>query len=215
MIVLTIILWAILTSVSPCPLALNAATISLLKVKRMGNGEIWLSAIAYAIGRATMYAALGAIAIWMSSVVPDLGVAFGVLANKVFGPALIFAGLLILYNLRHKNENKDKTNGATAQSVFGFFVLGVVFAFLFGPVSAVIFFVKVIPLVSGHPGSLMMLFVYGLLTAAPVFIFALAAYLGVDFEGVCQKQMYFRKVPVAVSWICVIAGIYYTVKSLC
>ncbi|MFZ2603471.1 MAG: aromatic aminobenezylarsenical efflux permease ArsG family transporter [Candidatus Omnitrophota bacterium] len=209
-------LWlGILTSISPCPLASNVAAISFLSKKITHPFFVFLSGIAYVIGRMATYAALGFILINSILSIPQLAQFLQKYMSRALGPILIVVGLILLNIIKinlpglsfsQKHQNKLVEAGAP-----GAFLLGAIFALAFCPVSAALFFGSLIPLAFQSKFGVMLPFIYGIGTGLPVLVFVVAIALGVTslshwFNKITRLEYYTRKITGA---IFIIVGLYY------
>ena len=205
----------ILTAISPCPLATNVVAISFLS-KKIGHPKIvFLSGLFYTLGRMFSYAGLGFIIISSLLSVPAAANFLQKYMNKAFGPILIFTGLFLLeiikfkmpaFSLSEKYQNKLAGSG-----VAGAFILGLIFALVFCPVSAALFFGSLIPLALKSELGVTLPFIYGIATGLPVLLFAFVIALGITslsrwFNRLSRLEYYMRKITAV---IFIIAGIYY------
>jgi len=205
----------ILTAISPCPLATNVVAISFLS-KKIGHPKIvFLSGLFYTLGRMFSYAGLGFIIISSLLSVPAAANFLQKYMNKAFGPILILTGLFLLeiikfkmpaFSLSEKHQNKLAGGG-----VAGAFILGLIFALVFCPVSAALFFGSLIPLALKSELGVTLPFIYGIATGLPVLLFAFVIALGITslsrwFNRLSRLEYYMRKITAV---IFIIAGIYY------
>ena len=210
-------LWlGILTSISPCPLASNVAAISFLSKKIAHPVLVFISGLAYTLGRMVSYAVLGWIIISSLLSVPQVAQFLQKYMGKVLGPLLILTGLILLevitirlpgISLSQKQHNKLAESGAG-----GAFLLGFIFALAFCPISAALYFGSLIPLAINSKGGIVLPFIYGIGTGLPVLVFAVAIALGVTslshwFNKITKLEYYTRKITGAVF---IIVGLYYT-----
>jgi len=210
-------LWlGILTSISPCPLATNIAAVSFLSKKIAHPALVFLSGLAYTLGRMISYAALGWIIISSLLSVPQVAQFLQKYAGKALGPFLIITGLILLevitlrlpgVGLSQKHHNKLAEAGAP-----GAFLLGLIFALAFCPVSAALFFGSLIPLALNSKAGTLLPFMYGVGTGLPVLLFAVAIALGVTsishwFNKITKLEFYTRRVT---GVIFILVGLYYT-----
>jgi len=210
-------LWlGILTSISPCPLASNVAAISFLSKKIAQPALVFISGLAYTLGRMVSYAVLGWIIISSLLSVPQVAQFLQKYMGKALGPLLIFTGLILLeiitirlpgLSLSQKHHNKLAESGAP-----GAFLLGFIFALAFCPISAALFFGSLIPLAIKSKSGIVLPFIYGIGTGLPVFVFAVAIALGVTslsrwFHRITRLEYYTRKITGAVF---ILVGLYYT-----
>lgn len=210
-------LWlGILTSISPCPLATNVATLSFLSKRVTHPLAVLISGIAYTLGRMCAYAVLGFLLIHSILAIPQAAQFLQKYMTKALGPILIIAGLILLdliglripgFSLSEKRHNKFSEYGA-----FGAFALGFIFALAFCPVSAALFFGSLIPLALKHPLGSALPFVYGAGTGLPVMVFAVAIASGVAtlsrWFNRFTKVEYFMRIATGI--IFVLVGVYYS-----
>lgn len=210
-------LWlGILTSISPCPLATNIAAVSFLSKKIAHPALVFLSGLAYTLGRTISYAALGWIIINSLLSVPQVAQFLQKYAGKALGPLLIVTGLILLevitlrlpgVGLSQKHHNKLAEAGS-----LGAFLLGIIFALAFCPVSAALFFGSLIPLAFNSKAGALLPFIYGIGTGLPVLFFAVAIALGVTslshwFRKITKLEYYTRRTT---GVIFILVGLYYT-----
>jgi cytochrome c biogenesis protein CcdA len=210
-------LWlGILTSISPCPLASNVAAISFLSKKITHPVLVFISGLAYTLGRMTSYAILGWIIISSFLSVPQVAQFLQKYMGKALGPLLILTGLILLeiitirlpgLSLSQKHHNKLAESGAP-----GAFLLGFIFALAFCPISAALFFGSLIPLAINRKSGIVLPFIYGIGTGLPVLVFVVAIALGVAslshwFHRMTKIEYYTRKATGATF---IIVGLYYT-----
>ncbi len=209
-------LWlGILTSISPCPLASNVAAISFLSKKIAHPALVFISGLAYTLGRMVSYAVLGWIIISSLLSVPQVAQFLQKYMGKALGPLLVLAGLILLeiitirlpgLSLSQKHHNKLAESGAP-----GAFLLGFIFALAFCPISAALFFGSLIPLAINSKSGIILPFIYGIGTGLPVLVFAVAIALGVTslsrwFHRITRLEYYTRKITGAVF---ILVGLYY------
>lgn len=214
---LTTALWlGVLTSISPCPLASNIAAISFLSKRIAHPALVFISGLAYTLGRMASYTILGWIIVSSLLSVPQVAQFLQKYMGKALGPLLILTGLVLLEIiplrlpgslLSQKHHNKIAEAGAS-----GAFLLGLIFALAFCPISAALFFGSLIPLAINSNDGIVLPLVYGIGTGLPVLLFAMAIALGVTslshwFSKIIKIEIYTRKIT---GGIFVIVGIYYT-----
>jgi cytochrome c-type biogenesis protein len=209
-------LWlGILTSISPCPLATNVAAVSFLSKKAAHPAMVFISGLAYTIGRMAAYAIIGWLLINSFLGVPQVARFLQKYTVIALGPFLIVAGMFILgiltlkvpgITLSPKHQNKLVESGAP-----GAFLLGFIFALAFCPVSAALFFGSLISLALNSKAGMFLPFIYGVGTGLPVFVFAVAIVLGVTsmghwFHRITKLEYYTRRIT---GVIFILAGLYY------
>jgi cytochrome c biogenesis protein CcdA len=209
-------LWlGILTSISPCPLATNVAAISFLSKKIVHPKIVFFSGFAYTLGRMFSYALLGFVIIRSLLSVPALANFLQKYMNKAFGPILIITGLVLLdvlkLNITNFTLSQKQQDRFAGSGIGGAFMLGLIFALVFCPVSAALFFGSLIPLALNHKLGAALPFIYGIGTGLPVIVFALAITFGVTslsrwFNQMAKLELYMRKIT---GVIFILVGLYY------
>jgi len=214
-ILLTALWLGILTSISPCPLATNIAAVSFLSKRITHPALVFISGLSYTLGRMVAYAALGWIIINSLLSVPQVAQFLQKYMTKALGPILIITGLVLLevikINLSGVSLSEKHQNALVGSGAPGAFILGVVFALAFCPVSAALFFGSLIPLTLNSKTGTILPFIYGIGTGLPVLFFSLGITLGITslshwFNKVAKFEIYARKITGA---IFIAAGIYY------
>ena len=210
-------LWlGILTSISPCPLASNVAAISFLSKKITHPVLVFISGLAYTLGRMVSYAVLGWIIISSLLSVPQVAQFLQKYMGKALGPLLIITGLILLeiitirlpgVSLSQKHHNRLAESGTP-----GAFLLGFIFALAFCPISAALYFGSLIPLAINSKSGIVLPFIYGIGTGLPVLAFAVAIALGVTslihwFHRITRLEYYTRKIT---GIVFILVGLYYT-----
>ena len=205
----------ILTSISPCPLATNIAAVSFLSKKIAHPGKVFLSGVAYSLGRMMAYAVLGFLIISSLLSIPVTANFLQRYMNKALGLILILTGLFLLDVLKIKMPGlsiSEKHQGRLADSgILGSFLLGFIFALSFCPVSAGLFFGSLIPLTLNNSFGASLPFIYGIGTGLPVLVFASAIALGITslsrwFNWLAKSEIHIRRIT---GIIFIIIGLYY------
>lgn len=211
-------LWlGVLTAISPCPLATNIAAISFISKNIECPYKTVLAGLLYVIGRVITYVALGFIVVEGLLAIPNIANFLQHSINKFIGPILIIVGLILLNVIRLNftfGVNHDKFQKFAETSNFlGAFMLGVVFALSFCPVSAALFFGSLTSLAVEYNSRLMIPGMYGLGTGMPVVIFAIIIAFSMHklseiYNNVVKFEIWFRRIT---GIIFIISGIYFIV----
>jgi len=197
-------LWlGILTSISPCPLATNIAAISYIDRQIGRTRRVVLTGLLYTLGRMLTYAVLGALIVASMLSVPELSYALQKYMNKLVGPVLIIVGMVLLELisfdlpasglLEKLRQRADMLGGASA------FLLGVLFALSFCPVSAALFFGSLVPLAVKYKSGLLLPSLFGIGTGLPVLAFAVllaagASWVGRAYNKLTQLELWVRRI---------------------
>ncbi len=193
----------VLTSISPCPLATNIAAISYIGRQVEHSKRMFLGGLAYTLGRTFTYIILGAILVSSAHAIPPVSMFLQNRFRLIIGPLLIIAGLFLLGVIPLKSGGSilsHNTQQRLAKSgLWGAFLLGLVFALAFCPISAALFFGNTLGLAAKHGSRLFMPSLYGLGTALPVIAFAWilafsAKALGKSFDRVQAVEKWLRRV---------------------
>jgi cytochrome c-type biogenesis protein len=191
------------------------AALSFLAKKVAHPLLVLASGIAYTAGRMVSYSVLGFFIINSILNVPQAAQFLQKYMSQALGPLLIITGLVLLeiikinlpgLSLSHKHHSMLAEAG-----VPGAFLLGVVFALAFCPVSAALFFGSLIPLAINSKSGIVLPLIYGIGTGLPVLVFAIVIALGVTslsrwFHRITRFEYYTRKVT---GIVFIMAGLYY------
>ena len=172
----------LVTSISPCPLATNVAATSFLARRLESQRRGVLGVLAYAVGRAVAYAVIGVVVAWGLATAPETSMLLQRLLQPFIGPLLVLVACVLLgwipLRLDIGPAKPGSVEGLTRYGLAGAFLLGVLFAVTFCPISAALFFGSLLPLAVSSPAQLPLFVAYGLATAVPVAIVALLVLLG-------------------------------------
>jgi cytochrome c biogenesis protein CcdA len=209
----------VLTSISPCPLATNVAAISFLARRLDSSHRATLGVISYAVGRATAYATIGLLVAWGFAAAPATSRLLQAALEPVIGPLLTVVGLVLLglipLHLNFGPAKPGATEGLADRGLPGAFLLGVLFAITFCPTSAALFFGSLLPLSLTAPTQLPLFVIYGLATALPVALVALAVLFGAQKGAtlVGGLQRWQGVLQTTNGWLIVAIGIYLTLSG--
>ena len=210
----------ILTSISPCPLATNIAAISFVG-RRVGSPtKVFMSGLLYTAGRTLTYVVLGVLLV--SSLLSALYISHVLqkYMNKALGPILILVGMilveLIQVNVPGSGVSEKMQKRVEAMGTWGAFLLGIVFALSFCPVSAALFFGSLLPVALRYESGVILPLAYGVATGLPVLVFAILIALGAKRVG----ETYNKLVPLE-KWarhvtgvIFILVGVYYCLAHI-
>lgn len=209
-------LWlGLLTAISPCPMATNIAAISFISKNIESPYKTVFAGGVYTIGRVLAYVVLGYIVVGGLLAVPSVANFVQHSINKFIGPLLILIGLLLLnviklnFSFGVKHEKFQKF--AETSNFLGAFLLGVVFALSFCPVSAALFFGSLTSIAIEQHSRLIIPSMYGIGTGLPVVIFAIVVAfsmhkLGEIYNNMVKFEFWFRRIT---GGIFIVAGIYF------
>jgi len=170
-----VLLSGLLTSISPCPLALNIAAISYIGRRVSRTRDVLLSGLLYAAGQTFAYTALAFLILSLMIATGDRLTRFlAYTVHGYIGPVLILVGMVLLGLLTFSfgGTNNEKTQKMVdTLGLWSAFPLGVLFALALCPTTAAMFLATIS--FSASVGSTLLLpAVYGLTSALPVIVFA-------------------------------------------
>lgn len=209
----------LVTSISPCPLATNIAATSFLARRLESQRRGVLGVLAYAVGRAVAYAAIGIVVAWGLAAAPATSMLLQRFLQPFIGPLLVLVAFVLLgwipLRLDFGPAKPGSVEGLTRYGLAGAFLLGVLFAVTFCPISAALFFGSLLPLAVSSPTQLPLFVAYGLATAVPVALVALLILLGASggasvLGGLERWQ---GRVQAATAWVILGVGIYLTLSG--
>jgi cytochrome c biogenesis protein CcdA len=214
-------LWfGILTSISPCPLATNITAMSFVG-RRLGSPmKVLLAGILYTLGRSLTYMALGTLLVASLLSAPRVSLVLQRTMNKALGPILIVVGIFLLgiIPLRLPSSGWVQKVGERIAKwgALGAFLLGVLFALTFCPVSAALFFGSLLPLAVEQASPVLLPALFGIGTGIPVLGFAVAIALGAKSLGKAFGKLakVERWVRLATGGVFIGVGIYLTLLHL-
>lgn len=193
----------ILTSISPCPLATNIAAISFVGRNVDRPFHVFLTGLLYTFGRSIVYIILGILIVNSLLSVPGLAHWLQKYMYRLLGPILIIVGMLLLNLLRFGSFGGSIGQWCQQRAekfgLAGAFLLGLLFALSFCPVSAALFFGSLIPLSVKHSSGILLPLLYGVGTAIPVFGFGIVVAMGANsvakvFAKVTQFEKWARTI---------------------
>ncbi|MHC4639472.1 MAG: aromatic aminobenezylarsenical efflux permease ArsG family transporter [Planctomycetota bacterium] len=212
--------FGIMTSISPCPLATNILAISFIDRQIGKTRMVLFSGLLYSLGRMIAYIAVAAIILNSIMATEVLSHFLQKYMNKILGPLLVLVGMILLellsFNIKGPTVTQNMTKRLESLPLIGSFLLGIVFALSFCPISAALFFINLITISINYKSSFLMPALYGLGTALPVFAFAVIIAFGAKalakaFNKLKKIEFWIRR---ATGIIFVIIGIYYCLTHI-
>lgn len=209
----------VVTSVSPCPLATSIAAVSFLSRRLESKRRAAWGVVAYSTGRALAYAAIALIVAWGIAAAPEASQFLQSFLQPFLGPLLIVVALVLLgwipLRLDFGPARPGSAEGLADRGLPGAFLLGVLFAVTFCPISAAIFFGSLMPLALASNSALLLIVVYGVATALPVAVLALIVVLGASSAARVMNdvQRWQDRVRNATAWVMLAAGAYLTLSG--
>lgn len=204
---------------SPCALATNLAAISFL-----GNSTVaptasknlinmMFSGIAYALGRVVAYVSIGFLIVAGTLSIPGVAGFTNLYATSLLGPLLIIAGLVLMGWLRLSwgmpKAAEPLQDWAEKGGILPSFLLGIVFAVAFCPMSAALFFGGLVPLAIKMQSRLLLPASFGLATGLPVLLFAAFLVFATRIAG-----LWFNRFREAGAWMRPLTGVLFVCVGL-
>jgi cytochrome c biogenesis protein CcdA len=214
-------LWlGILTSISPCPLAMNITAISYIGRRVDDPRKVLLAGLIYTAGRVITYIVLGALLVASLLSAPRLSHVLQKYMNLALGPLLIIVGMILLEFITFTSRGGGVSEGMQRRvdrlGIWGALPLGAVFALTFCPVSAALFFGSLLALASSHESGVLLPAVYGVGTGLPVLVFAFLIAFGANrigraYDSLSTFELWARRITGVVF---IAAGIYYSLTYI-
>jgi len=214
-------LWlGILTSLSPCPLAMNITAISYIGRRVDDPRKVLSAGLLYTAGRTLTYTVLGALLVASLLAAPRLSHMLQKYMNLVMGPLLIIIGMVLLelisFSRRGGGVSEEMQRRVDRLGMWGALLLGVFFALSFCPVSAALFFGSLLALAVRNESGIILPAVYGIGTALPVLVFAILIAFGANrigraYDRMAAFEFWARRIT---GIVFIAAGIYYSLTYI-
>lgn len=211
-------LWlGLLTAISPCPLATNIAAIGYVArfSQSGGSGHSWLPGLLYAVGRAVAYTVIGGVITWGLLSAPTLSNFLQEHMNQLLGPLLVLVGMALLGMLPGlpsfgPSSGQGWNEKLMSLGLVGCALMGFLFALTFCPVSAALFFGSLLPLAVREQSAWLVPALFGIGSAAPVLIFAMALAISREAAGRAFQRLQSaqRWIGPASGWLLVAVGVW-------
>ena len=212
-----VLLSGLLTSISPCPLALNIAAISYIGRRVSRTRDVLLSGLLYAAGQTFAYTALAFLILSLMVATGDRLTRFlAYTVHGYIGPVLILVGMVLLGLLTFSfggTNNEKMQKIVDTLGLWSAFPLGVLFALALCPTTAAMF-LAVISLSASVGSTLLLPAVYGLTSALPVIVFAViiafqAQRIGRAFQLITGIDRWLRH---ATGMLFIILGVWFSLR---
>lgn len=214
-------LWlGILTSISPCPLATNIASVAFLARRSTQRKAIIGSGLFYILGRMTAYTLLASVITAGLLSAPSAAEFFRDKLEGLIGPALLILGGIVSGLIRFKIPGLGNLNSLGTQlserGFIGEFLMGAIFALAFCPVSAALFFGGLLTAVMSSGSSIVLPIVYGIGTAIPVIVAVIMIAGGLSVAGrkIEILQSLGAKLQIITGAILILVGAWITLRGV-
>lgn len=215
--IVTAFLLGVLTSVSPCTFTTNVMVLGYIGKEVDNSKRVFMNGLYYTLGRVVSYTVLGMLCIpilkkgastfFIQHVVSNYG-------GYILSPTLIFFGLFLLFGDKipfrkfgfRASEKNKKLRGS-----LGAFLLGLLFALAFCPISGVFYFGMLLPMAALNGAGYFFPAVFAIASGILVVIIAWIISFGMSnlgkfYTGVTRFQKWLNLI-VGIAFI--LAGIYY------
>lgn len=206
----------LMTAISPCPLATNITAIAYISKKIDNSKHTILVSLIYTIGRMVTYVIIASSIVWFGLNIGFISLLLQKYGERFLGPLLVLIGLVMLDLIKLKFlKGNPKLNTLQEKLVkkgyLGSFLLGVVFALAFCPLSAILFFGMLIPLAIKVGDGFLIPSAFAIATGLPVIIFSFVLIYSVSkLNLIMNKVQTFEKwARKAAAIIFILVGIYY------
>jgi cytochrome c-type biogenesis protein len=212
--------FGVLTSISPCSMAMNVTAISYVS-RRFGNVRwVFLSALLYIAGQTLAYCGLALALIATARSVPLTSMLFQRYMHLFLGPFLTVIGMFLLQLIpsgaARRGISAAAQKNVDALGAYGAFLLGAFVALTFCPTSASYYFGALIPLAVKTDSALLVPIIYGIGAALPVMLLASLLALSAQALGRTYNMLgtIERWARVVAGLIFVLSGIYFSLKYI-
>jgi len=215
-------LWlGLLAAISPCPLASNIAAIGYVARFSGGGGwrNAWLPGALYAFGRALAYTLVGGVITWGLLTAPTVSTLLQRHLSQLMGPVLVLVGMALLGllpMLPALGGSGTRLNDRLLKlGLSGCGLMGFVFALSFCPVSGALFFGSLLPLAVQQESAWLIPALFGVGSAAPVLVFAVALAIGRETAGrfIHGVQKAERWIGPVSGWLLVAIGVWLCLRQ--
>lgn len=206
----------LMTAISPCPLATNITAIAYVSKNIEDGKKTLLTGFCYTLGRMFIYVLLASLIVYIGLNIQSVSLFLQKYGEKLLGPLLIVIGILMLnvikISLFSGNERISKIQLKLSEKGYlGAFLLGILFALAFCPISAVLFFGILIPLALKFSDGILIPAVFAIATGLPVILFSIILTFSISKIGqVMNRVQIFEKwMRYIVAILFISIGIYY------
>ncbi len=203
-----------LTTIHPCPLTTNVASISFLSGLTTNRKKIVPVVIYFICGYLITYLLLGiAVSSGLFSI-PKLSAGLQKGINIFLGPVLIFSGMLLadIFNMQKLYKGRIlkylETKNWTGMKAFPF---GVLIALSFCPATAAIFFGILIPLAIRYEQMIIFPLIYAFGASLPIIAVSLLISQGTVLSA---DTGWVRILPKISGWVLITIGIYISIQRI-
>lgn len=208
------VLAGMMTTLHPCPLTTNIASVSMLigwSARRRKRG---LTMIYFICGYLFSYLIVAILVSSGALSVPRISYLLQVMVNYFIGPFLVLIGMLLsdLMNLNRLYKGQILTRIRSRNwSGLSAFPFGAMIALSFCPATAAIFFGILVPLSVDHDKNILFPLLYALGASIPLIIISTLLSQGIR---VSKNTLLVRYLPKIAGWILITVGIFLSLKRI-
>lgn len=210
------LLLGLVGAAAPCQLTTSVGALAVLGRTNSGRPR-GRALLAYLLGKASVYSALGIVAVAVGAGLSEISIPVFVATRKVLGPLMVVVGLAMVGALRLRwapgASVAARLQEAARQRVSGApFLLGMAFGLSFCPTLFALFFGVLIPLALSRPDGLVYPALFALGTSLPLLLgLGLVSYGGGSlrrFVGQVGRRQ--RVIAIVAGAILIVAGLHDT-----
>jgi cytochrome c-type biogenesis protein len=208
------LLAGLLTTIHPCPMTTNIASISFLSGLTANRKNSAAVIIFFTGGYLISYLLLGIVISSGLFSIPLLSVRLQKSINLFIGPVLIISGMILADVFRLQKFYKGRivkylqARKWTGAEVIPF---GILMALSFCPATAAIFFGLLIPLAVRYEQMILFPLIYAFGASLPIIIISILVSKGILLSG---NTGWIRNLPVISGWLLIIIGVYISIKRI-
>lgn len=191
--VLTVLLFGLVGSLSPCQLTTNFSAMAFVS-RRVGVGQVWSEALAYTVGKVLVYMLVGETVIFLGIQLQQAAIPVVVVTRKAVGPLMVIIGLGLVGLIRLRGSLGRKFSPWLQSHLpqggpGGAFSLGVIFSFTFCPTLFWLFFGLMIPLAIVSTGGWTFPGLFALGTTVPLLVLSGLLASGSDLSSRFMERL--------------------------
>lgn len=212
-----------LFALNPCPLATHISAILYFFRKGQSSSLSVRHTLFYILGRWTCYFVLWLVALLLFRVsmqalhLQEKILSYG---EHVVGPILVLFGLFLLLSHRipflhfHVSASVERKVNSVRYARLRAFLMGVVFALGFCPVTALLFFGGMLPVTQDSPYGFALFLLFSLLAILPAFLFLFLYVWGMkNFQSFFSRiENFQKKLQIGVAYTILILGLFVSVS---
>jgi cytochrome c-type biogenesis protein len=208
------ILAGILTTMHPCPMTTNIASLSMLTGWSARSRNSGWTLYFFVCGYLFSYLVIAMLLSTGASSVPRISYGLQMLVNYFLGPVLILIGMLLsdLLNLNRFYRGRILSN-IRSKNWSGFYAIpfGSMVALSFCPATAAIFFGILVPLSVEHHKTLLFPLLYAMGASLPLIAISALIHRGVSFS---KHPALVKYLPKVTGWVLILTGIILSIKRI-